>query len=64
MVVVVYCYLLLTVHQATYSVREGVLNQRSPSLIFTSTYSISVGLLPFLCLILSHFSSAGYLEKH
>lgn len=39
MVVVVYCYVLLTVHQATYSVREGViLNQRSPYLIFTSTY--------------------------
>lgn len=58
MVVVVYCYLLLTVHQATYSVREGViLKHGSPSLIFTSIY-LSIALF---CLT---ESPIGYLTKH
>lgn len=49
MFVVVYCYLLLTVHQATYSVKEGViLNQSSPSLIFTSKYLCWLSLLSIL----------------
>lgn len=57
MVVVVYCYLLLTVHQVPPSVREGVIrNQSLPPYI-------RVGPLPFYALFYLAGSPAGYLKK-
>ncbi len=61
MVVVVYCYLLLTVHQATYRVREREAHTKAGFSLF-NLYHHRISPFYALCSLIE--SPVGYLTKH